>query len=247
MKSPAGLLSPVKSASLRTLVVDSIREAILSGKLPPGAPLRAFLLARDLGVSQATVREALLQLEQKGLVTNEPGVGIVVTKLSGRDLRERVFLRILLESVAAIEAAPKMTAEDFGELDKRLRDICEAAAQNAFFEAAQADLEFHRYIWQKSGNRTLYRMLDQLAAPFFAFASMLRRSQTDDSQTAEALTQKHQPLIDAIRDGRPEIIREAFRAALEGSYDRFFEPGDRYLDTTALAWLGAGFYQKASH
>jgi hypothetical protein len=88
-KERSPVLSPVKSASLRTLVSDSIREAILSGKLPPGTPLRAFLLARDLGVSQATVREALLQLEHKGLLTNEPGVGIVVTKLTGRQLRER--------------------------------------------------------------------------------------------------------------------------------------------------------------
>src|SRR3954470_5137636 len=111
-KERSPLLSPVKSASLRTRVVDSIREAILSGKLPPGTPLRAFLLARDLGVSQATVREALLQLEHKGLVTSEPGLGILVTKLSGKELRERVSLRILLESVAAYEAAGKMGPHD---------------------------------------------------------------------------------------------------------------------------------------
>src|SRR3954471_16653208 len=66
IKETSPVLTPVKSGSLRSLVVDSIREAILAGKLPPGTPLRAFLLARDLGVSQATVREALLQLEHKG-------------------------------------------------------------------------------------------------------------------------------------------------------------------------------------
>ena len=189
--------------------------------------MRAFLLARDLGVSQATVREALLQLEHKGLLTNVPGTGIVVTKLTGRQLRERVALRILLESVAAIEAAKKLSAQDFTELNKRLKDICKAAGRQQVFETAQADLEFHRYIWQKSGNETLYQMLDQFVAPFFAFASILRKNHPDDSQTAAALASKHQPLIDALRTGKPDAIREAFRKALEGSYDPFFDSGSK--------------------
>ena len=239
IKARSPVLSPVKSASLRTLVVDSIREAILSGRLPPGTPLRAFLLARDLGVSQATVREALLQLEHKGLVTNEPSIGIVVTKLTGKQLRERVSLRILLESVAAIEAVRNFSAQDFAELNRRLRDITKAAGRRQVFETAQADLEFHRYIWQKSGNETLYQMLDQFVAPFFAFASILRKNRPDDSQTAEALASKHQPLIDALRKGSPDAIRDAFRKALEGSYDPFFDSGGENWDAVASGLLSA--------
>jgi len=239
MKSASGLLAPVKSASLRTLVVDSIREAIFSGKLAPGTPLRAFLLARDLGVSQATVREALLQLEHKGLVTTEPGLGIVVTKLSGKELRERVSLRILLESVAAYEAAGKMGPHDFTELDRRLREICKSAEQRLVFESAQADLEFHRYIWQKSGNESLYKMLDQFVAPFFAFASILRRNHPDNSQAPAALASKHQPIIEALRDGTPDAIRSAFRTALEGSYDPFFDSGEKNEGAVASGWLSA--------
>ena len=240
LKERSPLLSPVKSASLRTLVVDSIREAILSGKLPPGTTLRAFLLARDLGVSQATVREALLQLEHKGLLTNEPGIGIVVTKLTGKQLRERVALRILLESVAAIDAARHLLPQDFTELTRRLREICKAAGRGQVFETAQADLEFHRYIWQKSGNETLYQMLDQFVAPFFAFASILRKNRPDDSQTAAALASKHQPLIDALRNGSPNAIREAFRTALEGSYDPFFDSGGQNGDAPLKRVKGSG-------
>jgi DNA-binding GntR family transcriptional regulator len=240
LKPSARLLSPVKSASLRTLVVDSIREAILSGKLPPGTPLRAFLLARDLGVSQATVREALLQLEHKGLVTSDPGVGIVVTKLTGKQLKERVSLRILLESEAAIEAAPKLTPEDFAGLDQRLGEICKAAERHMLFETAQADLEFHRYIWRKSANETLYSLLDHFVAPFFAFASILRKNRADDSQTPAALAAKHQPLIDALRNGGRGAIRAAFRSVLEGAYDPFFESGERNWGAVASGLLKRG-------
>lgn len=238
--SAPGLLAPIKSASLRTMVVDSVREAIFSGKLPPGTPLRAFLLARDLGVSQATVREALLQLEHKGLVTTEPGVGIIVTKLSGKELRERVSLRILLESVAASEAVANMGPADFAELDRRLAEICRCAELRLVFEAAQADLEFHRYIWQKSGNGSLYKMLDQFVAPFFAFASILRANHVDESQAPLALASKHQPIIDALRDGGPEAIRTAFSTALEGSYDSFFDSGEKHQSAVASGWLSEG-------
>jgi hypothetical protein len=51
-------------------------------------------------------------------------------------------------------------------------------------------------------------MLDQFVAPFFAFASILRKNRPDDSQTSAALASKHQPLIDALRDGKPDVIRE---------------------------------------
>jgi DNA-binding GntR family transcriptional regulator len=221
------LLPQVKSASLRTEVIDSIREAILSGKLPPGTPLRGFLLARDLGVSQGTVREALLQLEHRGLVTNLPGNGTAVTRLSGKELRERVSLRALLEGEAGVEAAPRMTAEDFAELDKRLQETCRTVAANLHFESAEADLEFHRYIWQCSGNETVYRVLDQLSAPLLAFIVVLRRlglHEFSDSASAVAWQQtSHQPLINALKDGRPEVIRKAFASAIAGGYERYYD------------------------
>ena len=62
----------------------------------PGDPLRELHLARELGVSQATVREGLVQLERLGLVVRTPNIGTHVTKLSRQEIEERVELRKLL-------------------------------------------------------------------------------------------------------------------------------------------------------
>jgi DNA-binding GntR family transcriptional regulator len=183
------------------------------------------VLARDLGVSQGTVREALMHLEHQGLVTNLSGVGTAVTRLSAKELRERVSLRGLLEGEAGVEAAPRMTPADFAELDKRLQELYRAVHEKQCFESAEADLEFHRYMWRCSGNEILSRVLDQLAAPLLAFVAVLRRNGLDEfSDSASAVEWQrlsHQPLIDALKDGRPEVIRKAFRVAIAGRYEHY--------------------------
>jgi DNA-binding GntR family transcriptional regulator len=83
-------LQPVRSATLKSRVVAAIRDAIFSGKFAPGDPLRELHLARDLNVSQPTVREALFELEKFGLVVRTPNVGTVVTNLGSDEIREQI-------------------------------------------------------------------------------------------------------------------------------------------------------------
>jgi DNA-binding GntR family transcriptional regulator len=202
------LLKPLKTASLSTQVFETLRDAIFAGRLKAGDPLRELHLARELNVSQATVREALVQLEQVGLVVRTPNIGTHVTNLSPQELTERLELRMLLEEVAANQAAPTMTEEHFAELGRRLRALGDAIARNAYFEEAQADLHFHRYIWERSGNRMLYRTLDQLAIPLFAFVSILRGA---SRQTLKDVVASHEGIVTALRGGDAKTIREALR------------------------------------
>jgi len=105
---------------LRDQVKDAVRDAIFQGRFQPGDPLRELGLARDLRVSQATVREALLQLEQTGLVVRVPNKQTIVTQLSQQDLKERIIIRILLEEAAAVEAARRIGPKELEELERRL-------------------------------------------------------------------------------------------------------------------------------
>lgn len=208
-------LTRVKRGSLGSEVLNSIRDAIFSGKFQPGEQLKEIVIARDLGVSQATVREALVQLENLGVVVRVPNAGSTVTRLSVEELKERVNLRVLLEGVAGCEAAQRMLTPDFDELETRLRDIVERVDENDYFGAAQADLRFHRYIWEKSGNRTLFRILDQLTAPLFAFVSILRSANFDPLRDP---TSAHAPIISALRSRDEATIERAFKAAIEEGY-----------------------------
>ena len=84
----------------------------MNGSRLPGTPLRELMLAKELGVSQATIREALQRLEHSGLVTRRPNLGTTVTRLSPKDVRERVSVRVVLECLAAEAAAERMSDAD---------------------------------------------------------------------------------------------------------------------------------------
>src|SRR5579862_6847083 len=102
------LFQPLKQGSVKTRVADAIRHAIYSGKLRPGDPLLEMQLAKDFRVSQTSVREALIQLEQLGLVRRFPNKGTQVTELSAKEVRERLEIRVQLECLAALQAAPNI-------------------------------------------------------------------------------------------------------------------------------------------
>ena len=104
-------LEPLKTGLLTTRVSETLRGAILTGQFEPGRQLLEAHLARELQVSQTTVREALVQLDQLGLVTRVPNKGTFVTELSEKDVRDRLKIRWLLEGLAWFAAAKTMDEE----------------------------------------------------------------------------------------------------------------------------------------
>jgi DNA-binding GntR family transcriptional regulator len=216
-------LKPAK-ASVQTFVIKRLREPILSGQLLPGDPIMELHVARELKVSQTTVREALNKLVHEGLVRRVPNVGTFVTQLSAGEIRERVRLRILLEALAGMEAARFSTPEGLAELEKRRDAISSAVVRNQYFEAAQADLEFHRAIWRQSRDQTLIQILEQLTVPLFAFVSMHRRR---THQELVQVVRAHDPIVETIKSGDPQAVREAVQGHIESSYSEFLGGPDR--------------------
>jgi DNA-binding GntR family transcriptional regulator len=205
-------LRRIKAGPLSVQVFDTMRAAIFAGELQPGDSLRELHLARELNVSQATVREALAQLERIGLVVRTPNIGTHVTRLTRQDIQERFDLRLLLEERAMREASARMTREAFALLATRLDALSDATARNQYFEEAQADLEFHRVIWKQSGNRTLYHTLDQISVPLFAFVSLVRRA---NRQKLREVVQSHEGLVQALRDRSRKSINRALHHHFE--------------------------------
>lgn len=116
-----------QNVTAQELVLDAVREAILSGVLPPGARLRQEELAEMFGTSRIPVREALRALEYEGLVTSEPHRGFTVTSLDADDVEEVYDLRILLEGHAVRLAVPLITDEDLEELERLYEQMTNAA------------------------------------------------------------------------------------------------------------------------
>jgi DNA-binding GntR family transcriptional regulator len=232
----ASMASSATSSSRVETVVAQVRQGVFEGRYPPGTALRELTLARELAVSQATVREALQRLQYTGLVTRVPNVGSTVTRLSVKEVRERVELRTILEVKAALEAAVRMRAPEFAELERRLAELDRAVESDRYFEAAQADLQFHRYIWLCSGNETVYRHLELVTVPLFAFMSIVRSQGLERlGRTVEA----HRPLVEALRSGNAERIRREFEKGVTSAYGRFLEGGEEHAVLAALGLLDA--------
>ncbi len=223
-----------KSISRVSEVARHLREGIYEGRHSPGTPLRELTLARQLDVSQATVREALRRLEHEGLVTRRENLGTVVTRLTPKDIRERLALRVLLEVMAAKAAAQRMTEENFRELERRLEVLGQSVESNRYYASAQADLDFHRYVWQCSGNETLCNLLEQVTVPLLAFISVLR---SHDLHRLHDVVASHAPLLEALRSRDPERLTEAFERGATASYEPFLQDGNPGLAAAAYGFL----------
>ncbi len=111
----------IERKTVAMLALERLRERILHGDYPEGAPLRQDALAAELGVSRIPVREALRQLEAEGLVTFSPHVGAVVSSLSLAEIKELFDLRALLESELLRRAIPHMHEDDLARAAGVLR------------------------------------------------------------------------------------------------------------------------------
>jgi DNA-binding GntR family transcriptional regulator len=128
-----------------------------------------------------------------------------------------------------------MSIDDFAELERRLGLLETAVASDQYYEAAQADLGFHRYIWQCSGNNTLSQLLELIAVPLFAFISILR---CHGLQRLPKVVEAHEPLIAALRSGDAEQIREAFEKGATSAYRDFLSDGNPAVLASAFGFLG---------
>jgi DNA-binding GntR family transcriptional regulator len=163
-------------------------------------------LARELGVSQAPVREALRGLEALGLVEILPFRGARVRRPSIGELIEAYAVRFELEALGARLGVPRMTNEDLAELEALAEAMQVAAATDDRHEVAVADAAFHARILRLAGNRTLERVWRSLE-PFSRTYITLVAPGADARWTADL----HLPVIAALRQRDPERVVAALR------------------------------------
>ncbi len=166
-------MTPIKSIPLSDRVALELETQILSGGLRQGDRLVEQSIAREFGVSQGTVREALLKLEARDLVTTEPRKGTFVREVDHAEQAEFQSVRGALHALAVREAMARGTVE-FGRLRAAAEDTLRAAETRDAMRYARANADFHAMIIEQSGNAVLLRIWRQLswqwAAPSIAHA-----------------------------------------------------------------------------
>jgi DNA-binding GntR family transcriptional regulator len=193
----------ISRSVLSDQVKDRLLQAILDGRYPPGARIVETRVARELGTSQAPVREALRDLEALGVVETTAFRGARVRRPSAAELLEAFAIRAELESLGARLAIPRLTDDDLEELEGYVVAMQRAAETDATHDEAAADAAFHGRIVEVAGNATLERVWRTLE-PFSRTYITIVAPGANRRQIAD----EHVPVLDALRRRDPELVVE---------------------------------------
>lgn len=154
-------LAPLDEPTKRSaLIAEALRDAILSGRLAPGAVLVERTIAAQLGVSKTPVREALISLASSGLVSVNTGRGATVRVPVEDDVRRIYQVRSLLEPWAAHQAAGQDTA--VGDATAALDEAKELLDSGDHAALSRVNRTFHRALYAQCGNDIVVDQLDAL-------------------------------------------------------------------------------------
>lgn len=151
----------IERANLKTRVLEILRTAIFSGELEPGVVYKNGELATQYGVSRTPVREAVLELESKGLVTIARGVGFRVIAPSDTDNRDVNEIRQILEGWAMHSVAGEMSEQALARAEALLSRITAAADQSDLTAYWAHDRAFHDFLVRQAGNHRLAGLLGE--------------------------------------------------------------------------------------
>jgi DNA-binding GntR family transcriptional regulator len=153
---------PLSRSVLADQVKDWILERILSGDYAPDSRIVETQVARELGTSQAPVREALRGLEALGVVEITPFRGARVRRPSRQEIIDAYAVRSTLEALGARLAVPRVSDDDIAELAGHLEAMRAAARNDDGHGVAEADARFHARIVELADNSTLERVWNSL-------------------------------------------------------------------------------------
>jgi len=190
-------VSTVSRTILREQIKETLLERIVRGELKPGERLVETRLARELGTSQAPVREALRDLQNLRLVESEPFRGARVRAVGDEQLLPVFPVRMVLEELAAREAAKKANG-NVRPLERELKAMRQAAARGDWRTQISHDLGFHRVVVEMAGNEPLLQSWLVLGIEVStAFATYWTFWDQVD------LAEFHVPIVEALRAGEP--------------------------------------------
>ncbi len=197
-----------KSLSLRHRVADNVRHAILSGNLKSGDRLREQEIAEQMKVSRGPIREAFSLLEREGLVENYPYKETLVATMSKEEITEILLpIRFTLEAFALKKALPQLTEDDFTYLTTIVEKMDLAANDGDLVTLVDLDVEFHRFLIQKSEQRTalqLWQGIDMRIRLHFM-------SHGKEYVDLQEIPREHRQLLDALKTKDLDAVLNEFR------------------------------------
>ena len=190
-------IQKLEQASLRGRVVESLSAAIISGELAPGTLVSVPTLAAQFGVSATPVREAMLDLEQRGFVTPVRNKGFRVTEVREQDLREILELRQLLEVPAMRALAEDFPVDTLPHWRAVAQEISEHADNANLTGFIERDRDFHLGLLELYGNTRLVEAVRELRQQ----TRMVNLARMKQSNKLHDSAHEHHLMLDLMERG----------------------------------------------
>jgi DNA-binding GntR family transcriptional regulator len=198
------MLVKAQLESASDVAAQSLFDAIVDGRIPPGAPLRLKELSEQLGMSMMPIREAIRRLAALDLVEIEPRKGARVREMTLEDLQDTYFSRLHLESIAVWEAAKRFTVDDGERAAAALAD--RAAAEEAGDRVAERDAHerFHFAVYEASRRTWIVRSI----LPAWRNSERYRVEALRSHELQHERDNEHVQLLAALQRGNgPDAVR----------------------------------------
>lgn len=184
-------------------LAKQLKDAIVGGRIRPGERVVEAVWAREFGVAQTSVREAINLLIAEGFLVKSAGRSARVPRYSEQDIVRIYQVRGALEGLAAHLASAGKA--DLSQLERMLDRMESAAARGDVKDLVDSDLGFHLALADASGNALLAEMLGRLLRPLFVFV-LLRMMETHETTISWAPDlARHREMVYLIRESSPLV------------------------------------------
>ena len=197
----------LRTPTLPARVGEMLQELIITGRIPPGERIVEEELAKELGISRTSLREAMIGLESEGLLTRDEGRSRVIYRLTARDVEELYEVWAFLECEAVVNAslnADAATCRRIQELLDRMDEIADRATYH------RLNLELHRALVERCTNKKLLSLYDN-AVRQVRWAWNLAISQAGETEHSQ---HEHKEIFAAFKAKDTVAVRDLVRAHL---------------------------------
>lgn len=212
----AGEITPFPTSNKRQAIQETLQRLIVIGRLAPGTPLVETQLAAEFGSSQAPVREALMKLQEAGLVVRNGYRGTVVATTSMDEAREMVAVRLRLETSGVRRAVARFDAAMRDRLAGVIADMEDAAERGDLFALTEGDRAFHLAIFELADLPSLEPILTR------CFLHVHRAALASPARARPMLqsARRHWSIVEALDGGNPDtaasVLAEHINNVIEG-------------------------------
>ena len=189
---------------------DSLRAAIVSGRLQPNERLVEADLIPMLHATRTAVRTAHVRLVQEGLVEHEPNRGAKVRLVDEYEAAEILETRMVLEGLAARYAAQNATKAQVAELRAILKEMRSLLDAGDLVAASELNAKLHARLLEIAGHRTVSRLVATLSSQLvrFQYRTILAPGRAEQSHA------EHRAIVAAVAKGDADAAEQAIREHL---------------------------------